>query len=240
MVSPSPGGAGHFAALRGSILSASASRKAGERKRCEIAGDLVGIGDDAVAHPEGALGGFHDAVDVLEAFGLLDAQAVEQRQDDERGQPLRRRRRVIERARFDAHAERRIDPRAVLLEIGAGDRAAETVEVGGNLAADIAAIEIVEAGVRQMIEGGGERALLEVSALLRRLAVDQKCLGETGRVFQLIELFDGEPRLAARHRIAVARVLDGAAEQYDRAATCRRRPWRLRSRASSRRWRRAR
>ena len=98
MVSPSPYGAGQRAAFLRSILSASTSRKAGDRKAREIVGDAVGIGDDAVAHAEGALGRFDDAMDVLEAFGLLHAQPVEQREDDERGQPLRRRRRVVERA----------------------------------------------------------------------------------------------------------------------------------------------
>ena len=36
----------------------------------EIAVDSVGVGDKAVAHAEGALGGLDQAVDVLEAFGL--------------------------------------------------------------------------------------------------------------------------------------------------------------------------
>ena len=44
--------------------------KGGVEKLVEIAGDLVGVGDDAVAHAKGALGRLDQAVDVLEALRL--------------------------------------------------------------------------------------------------------------------------------------------------------------------------
>ncbi len=101
-----PGGLAHVD-LAGLLVE-----EGGREEAIEIDGDAVGIGDDAVAHPEGALGRFHQAVDVLECFGLLHAQAVENAKDDERSQPLRRRRRVIERAGLNrrpraAHRPRR-------------------------------------------------------------------------------------------------------------------------------------
>ena len=74
----------------------------------------VRIGDDAVAHPEGALGRLDQPVDVVEAFRLADPQPLEQRQDDQRGEPLGRRRRVVERAGLQRDAERLGDARAVL------------------------------------------------------------------------------------------------------------------------------
>ena len=53
----------------------------------EIGSDLVGIGDDTVAHAKGALGRFDNAVDVFEAFRLRDAQTIEQREDDSEASP---------------------------------------------------------------------------------------------------------------------------------------------------------
>ena len=179
----------------------------------EIDRDLVGIGDDAVAHAEGALGRFDQAVDVLETLRLRDAQAIEQRQDHQRGQPLRRRRRIVKRAGLDAHAERLRDDGFEFFQIGARHRAADALQIGGDLAADVAAIEIVEPGLAEMLERVGECALLEPRAGLRRLAVDQEGLQKARRGFQLGIFLDRQPRLAARHRVALARVLDGRRQQ---------------------------
>ena len=87
-----------------------------------------------------------------------DAQALEQREDDQRGQPLRRRRRVVERAGLRSHAERLGDLASIVLQIGARHRAADALEIGGDLAPDVAAIEIVEPGMGEMLERGGECA----------------------------------------------------------------------------------
>ena len=112
IVSPSPGGAGHFAALRRSILSASASRNFASRKSRRRMRQPRRIGDDAVAHAERALGRLDEAMRELEALGLADAQALVQREDDERRQPLRRRRRVVDRAGVELDAQRLGDARA--------------------------------------------------------------------------------------------------------------------------------
>ena len=66
-----------------SIFAASASRNVGDRKSIEIGRDLGRIGDDAVANTERALGRFDQAVDMLEAVRLRDAQPIKQREDDE-------------------------------------------------------------------------------------------------------------------------------------------------------------
>src|SRR5262249_35950084 len=81
-------------------------------------------------------------------------------------------------------------------EIGARHRAANAVEIASDLAADIAAVEIVEPGVGEMLERRGERCLLERRAYLGRLAVEQKRWREAGHVFELGELLGGEAGLA--------------------------------------------
>ena len=58
-------------------LAADLHRLAGEEARIEIAvervGQVIGIGDDPVAHPQRALRRLDQAVDVVEAFRLGDA-----------------------------------------------------------------------------------------------------------------------------------------------------------------------
>ena len=63
---------------------------------------------------------------------------------------------------------------SIVFQIGARHRAADALEIGGNLAADIAAIEIVEPGMGEMLERRGKCGLFEPRADLRHLAVDQK------------------------------------------------------------------
>ena len=64
-----------------------------------------------------------------------------------------------------------------------------------------------------MIERRGERTLRHRNAGFRRLAVDQKRGGETGRVFHLRRSFFRQPRLAAGDGVTRARRRDRGAEQ---------------------------
>ena len=66
----------------------------------------------------------------------------------------------------------------------------------------------------QMLERVGEFCSAWPTARIRRLAVDQKGLEKPRRGLQLGVFLDGEPRLAARHRVALARVLDGGLKQH--------------------------
>jgi hypothetical protein len=68
--------------------------------------------------------------------------------------------------------------------------------------------------MREVIEQGGKGALREARAGGGRLAVDQKCLGEARHIVQFGKLFGGDPRLGARHPIAVPRVADRGCEQH--------------------------
>ena len=110
----------------------------------------VEIGDDAVADAEGALRRLDQPVIVRRALGLADGQSFEKAEDDQGGHPLRRRRKVEELGVAPAQGERYALPRAVGFEIGAGDRGAEAFEIRGDLAADIAAVEIVEPGMDEL------------------------------------------------------------------------------------------
>ena len=93
-------------------------------------------------------------------------------------------------------------------------RTADAFEIGGDLAPDIAAIKIVEPGMRQMRERGGERLLLQDGADRRRLAVDEKLSGKARHVLQPGKMSPRQPRLAAGHRIAVAGLRDGRRQQH--------------------------
>ena len=115
---------------------------------------------------------------------------------------------------MDRDAKRRVDPGAVVFEIGARHRAADALKVGGQLASDIAAVEVVEPDMAEMIERGGEGRLLERGAHLRDLAVEQEVFAEADRFLHLRQLFGGEPRLAARDLVALARVLDRRRQQH--------------------------
>ena len=151
---------------------------------------------------------------VIEAFGLGDAQPLEQREDHQRGEALGRRRRVEHGAGLERDRQRLGERRAAALEIGARHRAADAFEIGGDLAPDIAAIEIVEPGMREMVEGGGKRGLLEGRAGVGRLAVHQERLREARHVLELGKLLGGEPGLAARDEIAFTGVADRGRQQF--------------------------
>src|SRR5688572_24349277 len=98
-------------------------------------------------------------MNVVEGFRLVDPQALEQREDDQGCEPLRRRRRVVDSAAGERDLQRLAHDRAVAFEIAAGDRATGALEIGGDFAPDVATIEIVQALMRQMLQSRGKRGL---------------------------------------------------------------------------------
>ena len=127
---------------------------------------------------------------------------------------MRRRRRIVERAGANARAERIGNPCFVFVQIGTRHRAADALEIGGDLAADVAAIKIAQAGIGELIERRGERGLLELAARFRRFAAGEEGLHKARRGFQFGIFVDRERRLAARDRVALARMFDGGLQQY--------------------------
>jgi len=146
---------------------------------------LIRIGHGVVAGAQRPLGRFDQAVDVIEAFGLLDAQPIEQREDHQRDQPLGRRVGVVEGAGGNVGSQRLGDLGLVAGEIVARHRAADAVEIGGDLAADVAAIKVVEAGMGEVLERRRQRLLFQYGADVGRLAVDQERRSEARHVHKL-------------------------------------------------------
>src|SRR5262249_36055821 len=111
-------------------------------------------------------------------------------------------------------------------------------EVTGNFAADITAIEIVKAGMCEMLESCSKLSLLEPGADVRNFAINQECFFEADRFVHLRQFFCRQPGLAASDRVAVARVLDGGgARATSQSEACRPALWLLPSQASTRRLR---
>src|SRR5262249_35420938 len=139
-----------------------------EERRREIPIDrmrqTIGIGDHAVAHSKRALGRFNEPVHMVEALALRDAQALEQREDDQRRKALRRQRRIEEGVVFNRHREWLGKARATALQVGARQQTADAIEIASNLASDVPAIEVVESGVGELLEGRRERRLFELRA----------------------------------------------------------------------------
>ena len=131
-------------------------RFAGDEALIEIAVERVReegrIGDGAIAGADRALGRLDQAVDVIETFCLGHTQAVEQREDHQRGNTLGRRAGVVDRAAGEIGAQRLGDLGLIAVQILARDRAADAFEIGGDFAPDIAAVEIVEAGMGELFE----------------------------------------------------------------------------------------
>ena len=137
--------------------------------------DAIGIGHDAIAHREGPLGRLDQPVQVIKALAVRRAQALEQRENDQRCETLRRRRRVEHGASLEHHRQRLGEARPAALEVPARDRAADAIEIGGDLARDIAAVVVIEPGLGEMIERRRERRLPQRRAGIGRATIDQEC-----------------------------------------------------------------
>ncbi len=106
--------------------------------------------------------------------------------------------------------------------IGARHRRADALEIGRDFASDIAAVEIVETGIGQLIERRRKGGLLHHRAFRRHLAVVKEGLRETNRVIHFGQLVPRQRVLAAGHDITVAGLLDRRFEQDIGAESCRR------------------
>src|SRR5262245_36541070 len=101
---------------------------------------------------------------MLEAFGPWRADLIEDGKDQERGEALRGRRHVVNRAGAQARAQGRYDLRLVRFEIGKPQRAACSLEVARHAARDVAIIEVGKARVGKASQGAGELGLKELRA----------------------------------------------------------------------------
>ena len=178
-----------------------------------VFGHGAGIADDAITHEKGLLGGFDDAVQISEVVGLLDVQAIEQREDHQRCEALGGRWKVIELAAADLDRQRRAALRFVGGKIGGGDGGADAGEVSGEIAGDAAVVEIIGAVGGETIERVGQRRKFHQLALTRGNAIDEELIGKAGYVFQFVALGQGEFGLALGDDEAVGCVPGGIFKQ---------------------------
>jgi hypothetical protein len=168
----------------------------------------------AVAHEERLLGRLDEQVDVLEGFlAHTGTQTVEDREDHERREPLRRRREVVRGADREGGGVGGDDDGAVPLQIVATHRAVQALELGDERARDVAAVEVVEPVRREPFERRGEgREGLE-GACLGRPAGGEVGRREAGLADELRQEARGVIHLVLRHGNAVARMADRIGEQ---------------------------
>src|SRR5690606_25019931 len=111
-----------------------------------------------VAQDESALRRLDEAVQILKALSLRGAEPLEDAEDDKCDEPRCRRRRVIERAAPELERKRLAPQGAICLQVAPHDRAADPLEIGGDLPPDIPAIEVVEPDARELLERLGKLA----------------------------------------------------------------------------------
>ena len=134
---------------------------------------LIEIGDHRIANRQRALGRLDQAVKISKAFDIPDPQALEQAHEDQRSEPLRGGRRVVERRAVDVQGKRRAPVGAIGLEVGARHRRADAFEIAGDFARDITAIEIIEAGMGELPKRFAKLRHFADIARLGRLAAGQ-------------------------------------------------------------------
>ena len=164
----------------------------------------VGIGADPVADRKGALHRLDQPVVVLDRLGAPDAEPLVNAEDEERRETLGRRREVVQARGLELHRERLDHAGPERLEVAARDRAADRLEVGGDLAPDVAAVEVLEPGAGEMRERVAERRQLADRARGRGLALDEEGLGEAGRGVERLGLVRLAGGFRRRHRAALA------------------------------------
>jgi hypothetical protein len=82
---------------------------------------MAWIGDMRIAQGKCPLGGFDDTVHRLRVVGIGHLQTVGDAKDRQRHQPLRRRRKIPQRALLVLERQRRRTPGAVGLQVAEGD-----------------------------------------------------------------------------------------------------------------------
>jgi hypothetical protein len=194
-------------------MDASRSSAAGGQEVGRAVGQLAGICHHPVADREGALDGLDQPVVVLRRLAVLHVQPFEHPEDQERGEALARRRQVVDGRVLQPDRQRLDDPGAIALQILARDRAADALQIGGDLAPDIATIEIGKARMGEPVERIGELEIAPRGAGFRQLTFDKEGLGEAGRREQGFLLQQSISPLGRADGIAVAGKTDGISQQ---------------------------
>jgi hypothetical protein len=104
--------------------------------------------------------------------------------------------------------ERLYDSRSIGFEIPAKDGAADPLEIGSGLAADVTAIEIIETGMGQLLERVGQRGQCPQRSGRRRAALHEECGGKTRSGGEGIPFLVGVSRLRGADRVTLPCVPD--------------------------------
>ncbi len=180
--------------------------RSGEMAR-RILRHVCRIRDDAVAHQERLLRGLDQAVQIREALGFGAAQPIEHAEDDERGQSLRRRRRVVHGPAAQGDSQRRRFHGPVCRKVRRRHRASDSRQLGRAGRPDLAAVEVIQPGMGQALQRIGEPRLPEERPDGRRLSARQELAGKPGHILELRQLRQRVPMLAVRHWKAVTGVM---------------------------------
>ncbi len=175
-------------------------------------GHRRGVAEMRVAEDEGPLRRFDEAVDVSEAVRFGDAEPLENAEDHHRGNALRGRRHVEDRAGFQLERQSLHPMCGKCFQVGKTQGAARRLQPVRQQPREIAAIEIVRPDIDDLRERVGKLGLFE-NAGFGRWPFNREGRGETGHGFQLIPFFNGERGLRGGHRKTVPRVADGVIEQ---------------------------
>ncbi len=217
IVSPGCATCGHGSARLRSMRAASLSRTAAARK--SSARSVIDAGSPMMRSRtmKACLVASIRPCTCSKPSASLDAEPLEQRQDHQRRQALRRRREVEQLGALDADRERLAPLRAMGGEVFARDRRLAAREVGGDLPRQLAGVEIHRPLLADPLQRARQRRQLHQLAFARQLAVEEECRNEVRSVLQLRQLRLGQLLLAGGHRKAVLagpdRVLDQARQR---------------------------
>ena len=151
---------------------------------------------------------------------VAQAQAVEDRQNHQRGQALCGRRHVVQRGPGHAYIQRRHAAGAVRLQISQAQRSAQPRMLGGNGFGDASPVVIIQPLVGQGLERARQRRIAAQRVDQRHLP---RCAGrcrriqklsrKSGNVGQLGQKLGSEIHLTLGHRRALAGVPDRVLQQ---------------------------
>lgn len=140
-------------------------------RKQRLRGDLhvVKVGDMRVAHCERELRRFDARMDILGAKRVHAGgqHPIQYSYDHERHESLRRGRHVVDAAEGMPQREWRNPARRMTFEVGQCERTAQRRMFCSHSPSQIASIEIVETGAREMLERRAEPRLREALSRLR-------------------------------------------------------------------------
>ena len=171
--------------------------------------EMIEIGYNSIADPPGALDGFNQAVDMGKALMLAQMQLVVDAKRQQLSDPLTGRRMVVKRCLVEPRLQGLAPMGPETGQIPARHKTVQFGKIGGNLAGHIAAIEIIQSGLGELVERLCQSGQLADLAFLETLVVQHEMAGKMRRGINILCVFDHIIGLAAADRHAFAGMGDG-------------------------------